>query len=250
ISASWAAEIERLRYRLYTVEAALTRTQNARERLANVQLCVLVPAFDDEARCLDVVEQLADAGVGMVQLRDKHCAARELVARGRAIRKLLDARVRSGVPAPLLIVNDRVDVAAAVRADGVHLGQDDLAPADARAALGPDVLIGVSTHCLAQAEQAALDGADYLGVGPTFPSRTKQFDDFAGLAYLRAAAESIALPWFAIGGISRDTLDQAVACGAARVAVGHAVVAAAEPGDVARELGKRLAAVRNRETPS
>ena len=101
----------------------------------------------------------------------------------------------------LAIVNDRADVAAIVGADGVHLGQDDLSVKDARAIVGPRMLVGVSTHNIDQARTAVLDGANYLGAGPTFASRTKAFDDFAGLDYLREVAAEIRLPTFAIGGI-------------------------------------------------
>ena len=85
----------------------------------------------------------------------------------------------------LFIMNDRPDLAALCHADGVHLGQEDLSVKDARAIVGPDALIGVSTHTIEQARQAVLDGANYIGVGPTFPSGTKQFEKFPGLDFLR-----------------------------------------------------------------
>ena len=106
----------------------------------------------------------------------------------------------------------------------------------ARQIVGPDRLIGVSTHSIEQARQAVLSGADYLGVGPTFPSQTKQFESFAGLEFVRAVSDEIGLPWFAIGGISAENVAQVVEAGATRVAVSSAVCAADDPSAVAREL--------------
>ncbi|HEY1065836.1 MAG TPA: thiamine phosphate synthase, partial [Pirellulales bacterium] len=109
-----------------------------------------------------------------------------------------------------------------------------------RSIVGPDMLVGVSTHSLAQARQAVLDGADYLGVGPTFPSRTKSFEAFAGLDYVRDAAREIRLPFFAIGGIDATNLDQVLAAGGTRVAVSGAVISQPDPAAAAGRLLQRL----------
>ena len=106
----------------------------------------------------------------------------------------------------LCIVNDRADLAAMVDADGVHLGQDDMPLPDARKVVGCRALIGVSTHSLEQARQAVLEGASYLGCGPTFPSATKSFGEFPGLEFLRQVQREIRLPAFAIGGIGPDNV--------------------------------------------
>lgn len=140
----------------------------------------------------------------------------------------------------LFIVNDRPDIARLVGADGVHLGQDDLPVADARRIVGPDTLIGVSTHSVAQVRKAVLDGADYLGVGPTFPSRTKAFDAFPGLAFVREAAAETSLPAFALGGIGPDNVQDVVAAGLRRVAVSSTIAAADDPEAVARVLRAAL----------
>jgi thiamine-phosphate pyrophosphorylase len=137
---------------------------------------------------------------------------------------------------PLLIVNDRPDIAVLSRADGVHLGQDELTVHDARQIVGPDMLVGVSTHNLDQARQAVLDGASYLGCGPTFPSGTKEFDDFPGLDFLRQVAAEIALPAFAIGGITRENLPQVLATGFTRVAIGGAIATNQEPTSAVRHF--------------
>lgn len=129
----------------------------------------------------------------------------------------------------LFIVNDRPDIARLVEADGVHLGQEDLPVKDARRLLGLDALIGVSTHNLDQLRQAVLDGASYVGVGPTFASGTKEFAAFPGLDFVRQAAAETSLPAFVIGGIDPQTIGAAVAAGARRVAVGQAIARADDP---------------------
>jgi thiamine-phosphate pyrophosphorylase len=137
-------------------------------------------------------------------------------------------------------VNDRVDIAAAVVADGVHVGQEDLSVKDARSIVGTRMLIGVSTHNIEQARGAVLDGANYLGAGPTFASRTKSFNDFAGLDYLREVSSEIRLPTFAIGGITAENLPSVMGAGIERVAVGSSVVDSPDAAIAARELLKVL----------
>src|SRR5205085_11331759 len=117
------------------------------------------------------------------------------------------------------ILNDRADLARLCDADGVHLGQDDLSVSAVRRVVGPDALIGVSTHNLDQLRQAVLDGASYVGVGPTFPSSTKDFPEFAGVDYVRQAMAETSLPAFAIGGITPDNVAAVRAAGARRIAV-------------------------------
>ncbi len=166
----------------------------------------------------------------MFQLREKTLGDRELLERARAVRRWTR---QAGA---LLIVNDRPDIARLAEADGVHLGQGDLSVKDARRIAGPDLLIGVSTHNLDQVRQAVLDGASYLGVGPTFPSRTKSFEEFPGLEFVRQASVETSLPLFVIGGISARTLPAAVAAGARRIAVSQAVCQADDPRAAVAEL--------------
>src|SRR5207248_7139626 len=135
---------------------------------------------------------------------------------------------------------DRPDIARLAEADGVHLGQGDLSVKDARRIAGPDLLIGVSTHDLDQVRQAILDGASYLGVGPTFPSGTKSFEEFPGLEFVRQVSAETSLPAFAIGGVNMTNLPEVVAAGARRVAVSGAVCRAENPGAVAAALRRVL----------
>jgi thiamine-phosphate pyrophosphorylase len=125
-------------------------------------------------------------------------------------------------------------------ADGVHLGQNELSVKDARNIVGPGRLIGVSTHTLEQARQAVLDGANYIGVGPTFPSPTKSFDHFPGLELLRAVAAEVSLPAFAIGGISEENVEQVMAAGFRRIAVRSAVTDADRPAAAVSRLLSKL----------
>jgi thiamine-phosphate pyrophosphorylase len=120
-------------------------------------------------------------------------------------------------------MNDRPDLAVLARADGVHIGQDELSVHDARQIVGPDQLIGISTHNIEQARQAVLAGANYIGCGPTFPSSTKHFDHFPGLDFLREVAAEISLPAFAIGGVTLGNLPSVRASGFHRVAVSSAL---------------------------
>jgi thiamine-phosphate pyrophosphorylase len=226
----FAATVEALRYRLYTLEKAIDIGRASRERLENVRLCVLVDGRESPAAFESFVAVLIDAGIGMIQLRDKSLDDRALIERARQLRQLT-----RGTTA-LAVINDRPDVAVAVAADGVHLGQEDLPVKTTRVIVGTQMLIGVSTHDIDQARAAVLEGANYLGAGPTFASQTKAFEDFAGLAYLKQVAAEIHLPVFAIGGISATNLPQVLATGIRRVAVGAAITAAREPASAAGTL--------------
>jgi thiamine-phosphate pyrophosphorylase len=177
-----------------------------------------------------LIQALIEAGVHALQLRDKRLQDRELLERGRRMRALTRGT------STLFIMNDRPDLARLAQADGVHLGQEEMSVADARAVLGTDRLVGVSTHSLEQARQAVLDGADYIGCGPTFPSETKKFDHFPGLDLLREVAVEITLPAFAIGGITSANLAAVLETGFTRVAVAGAVTQAVNPADAARQL--------------
>jgi thiamine-phosphate pyrophosphorylase len=121
-------------------------------------------------------------------------------------------------------MNDRPDLAKLSNADGVHVGQEELAVKECRAILGVGPLVGVSTHSIEQARQAVLDGANYIGVGPTFPSATKNFEQFAGLEFLRQVAGEIRLPTFAIGGITAENLHEVLSAGISRIAVSQALL--------------------------
>jgi thiamine-phosphate pyrophosphorylase len=174
-----------------------------------------------------------------VQLREKDCATRQFVELARALKALL---APAGVP---LIVNDRVDVALAAAAAGVHLGQSDMDCRDARRLLGPGALIGLSVETLAQSA-AAPGEADYLGVSPVFSTPTKTDTAPAwGLDGLAALRRETSRPLVAIGGIHAENASQVIAAGADGIAVVSALCAAADPEAAARELRRRISAARH-----
>ncbi len=177
-------------------------------------------------------------GVDIVQLRQKGMEAADELA---ALEVFADACRRHGA---LLAVNDRADLAVAAGADVLHLGQRDLPPATARRIAGPGVAIGRSSHSIEQAQAAAADPeVDYFCVGPIWATPTKPGRPHIGLDPVRAvAAAAVDKPWFAIGGVDEQTLDEVLAAGARRVVVVRALTEAAEPAAAARRLAGRLAA--------
>lgn len=218
LDSRFARIAESIRYRLYVLEQEVYIKADLVGRLERIVLCVLIDAGRDEASFSALAIEILSAGAGMVQLRDKQADDRTLLSRATLLAGI--ARRYQG----LAIVNDRVDIAVASGSHGVHLGQDDLPVAAARSAGASGLIIGVSTHSVAQAEQAALDGAHYIGVGPVFPSTTKSFKDFGGLELVRAVAGAVSIPAFAIGGITIDNMDQVADAGIRRLAVSGAVL--------------------------
>ncbi len=230
----FARDIERIRYEAYILERAILIGAKSRERLPNDCLYVLLTGSQCVSGLDWTIAEAAAGGATIVQLREKTLSDRELLERAKQVRKWTR---KANVT---FIVNDRPDIARLSDADGVHLGQDDLAVQDARRILGPDAIIGVSTHNVQQVQQAVLDGANYLGIGPTFPSKTKAFAEFAGLDFIRRAVVETSLPAFALGGITLENVREVIAAGATRIAVSSAIAEAAEPQIVARQFRERL----------
>ena len=182
-----------------------------------------------------VVEEAVAGGITCVQLREKNCSTRQFVEEGLALQKILTPK---NIP---LIVSDRIDVAMAIGATGVHLGQDDMEMSHARSILGPDCIIGISVESLDDAREAAAAGADYLGVSPVFATPTKT--DTAhplGLEGLKAIRLEVGIPLVAIGGIKSDNCASVIAAGADGLAVVSALMSAPSPRKAALEF--RLAA--------
>lgn len=206
--------------------------------LDDITLCVLVSGGGSAVAFERLVTSLCGAGVRMLQIRDKELGDDELAARVQAAVAI--ARRVTSARQPLVIVNDRVHVAAQAGADGVHLGESDMPVAEARRVLGSRAIIGRTAHAIDEARQAVADGADYLGVGPCFPSTTKSFASHASRAFLAEAAR-LPLPVFAIGGITVDRLGELRSLGIERIAVAAAITSAADPGVAARNLVDVLA---------
>jgi thiamine-phosphate pyrophosphorylase len=165
-----------------------------------------------------------------MQLRDKRSSAAQMYARAKELQALSSAR------GGRLVVNDRPDIAAITGAGGVHVGQDDLPPEQARRICGPSRWVGVSTHNLQQLREADLTSVDYIAVGPIFPTATKENPDpVVGIEFLRAARELTRKPLVAIGGISIDSAADVFRAGADSVAIIRDLLAAPDPGTRARE---------------
>jgi len=199
------------------------RVTDRRARLAAARLYLVCGAQPDE-----FLDAALAGGVDIVQLRCKDVPDEDVLKTAARF-----ARV-CGEHGALLIVNDRPDLARAAGADGVHVGQDDIPVGAAREVVGPDRLVGLSTHSPAQIDSAT--GVDYIGVGPINETPTKPGRPAVGLELVRYAAKHARVPFFAIGGISPANVASVRAAGAERIAVVRALVEAADPASVARML--------------
>lgn len=199
------------------------------------QLYVITGANYHPGRSMiDVVEQALIGGADIVQLRDKTASKQDIRENAHKLRQLTR---RYGVP---LIINDHIDIALEADADGVHLGQDDLSLAEARELLGPDRIIGISTHSIEQGLAAQAGGADYIGVGPVYPTGTKPGRAAVTTSYVQEAAAQIRIPFVAIGGITLGNVDTVIAAGAKRVCAVSEIVGAEDPAAVCRAFKSRL----------
>lgn len=227
--------LEKVRYESYTLEQLmfeeLTR-KFAKLRLENKNLYLVTDRtkFNDNNTFLDAVASSLKGGTQIVQLREKNASAREFIELGKRIKELCS------LYEAVFIINDRVDIALAVEADGVHLGQDDIDIKSARKILGNEAIIGLSTHSPEQGINAVESGADYIGVGPVYTTPTKPGRESVGLEYVKWAAENINIPWFAIGGISTENVSDVVQAGAERIAVVRAIINAEPPESSAHEF--------------
>jgi thiamine-phosphate pyrophosphorylase len=209
-----------------------------RERLARARLYVVTGAREEHGDLAAFLASVLEAGADIIQLREKDAEAGDILRWSRDFRAAADQH------GALFVINDRPDVAVASGADGVHLGQNDLPPAWARRVVGPDVLIGLSTHSAAEFDAAAPE-ADYLCVGPLFATPTKPGRPATGLQIVTHAASrerdrTERRPWFAIGGIDAASLPAVGVAGATRVVVVRAA-AGADPGASVRALIDGLA---------
>ena len=195
------------------------------ERLQSARLYVVCDSQPDE-----FLDTVLGAGVDIVQLRIKDAGDDAIVAAGQRFARAA-ARHRA-----LFMLNDRPDLVAAAGADGVHVGQDDVAVSEARAMVGPDRLIGLSTHSPAQVDAAADLDVDYIGVGPVHATPTKPGRPAVGLELVGYAAEHATVPFFAIGGISPENVDAVRSAGASRIAVVRALTDAPDAARAARQL--------------
>jgi thiamine-phosphate pyrophosphorylase len=219
---------EKTRYESYTLEKEMFEELSKKlklKRLEDKKLYLVTDRskFSSVDEFLDTVAASLKGGVQIVQLREKTANAKEFLELGRKVKELC------ALYDALFIINDRVDVAHIVGADGVHLGQDDIDIDSARHILGKDAIVGISTHSPEQAEKAMASGADYIGVGPVFETPTKPGRKSVGLEYVQWASGNVNIPWFAIGGITTENVSEVINARASRIAVVRAIINAENP---------------------
>ena len=247
ISNKTAAGVEELRYKTYELEQDMFVGGHHRARLRQACLHVLITASLCEGPWLTVCERTLQGGADILQLREKSLSDRELLARARALRELTRAYNA------LLVINDRPDITRLSEADGVHLGQTDFTVSDARQIVGTQILVGKSTHSVAEAESALMEGADYIGVGPMFASDTKPELAEKGLGLLCSitakAQPQEMIPIVAIGGITAENISAVMQAGnrmfALQAAVCRGVIAANDPAAAAKGLVNKINTFRN-----
>lgn len=230
---------EKARYESYTIEKNMwekLKLKLNKLRLENKKLYLVTNSdkFDSQDAFLDAVASALKGGVDMVQLREKNSCAKNIIELGKKIRNLCS------IYGAIFIVNDRIDIAKIVEADGVHLGQDDADIAAAREILGEHAIVGISTHEPQQAIAAVESGADYIGVGPVFATPTKPGRSSVGIEYVRWASENIEIPFFAIGGIDEENCEEVSKAHANRVAVVRAIMNSVSPEEAAKRFLKIL----------
>lgn len=186
--------------------------------------------YHTEESLLRTVEEACEGGVTIVQLREKHAGGREYLEKARKVRAITE---RYGVP---LIIDDRVDVAMACGADGVHVGASDLPVAEARRILGPDKIVGATAKTVETALKAYEDGADYLGVGAIYPTTTKVVTIRTEVSTLDAICRAVPIPAVAIGGLNRGNMGILDGTGISGIAVVSAIMKSENPRETARDL--------------
>ena len=235
-----SARLESIRYALYELEKGIARLGNhgaLRERIAAARVYLIASERLCRGPIVEVVSAAVAAGCDAVQLREKDRPDGALLELARRLREVTARR------GALFFVNDRPDIAALAGADGVHCGQDDLPAEQARRLLPSGALVGISTHSTAQALAAQTAGADYLGVGPVFATRTKErLDPLLGADGLAAILEQVHVPAFAVGGIGPETLPGLRAIGVERVALSSALLASDDVSATVRSVRALLAA--------
>lgn len=204
-------------------------------QLKNCHLYVIIDSLAlGSKNIIQLTKEIIVGGADIIQLRCKDLSTKEFINLGNSIRRITS---KYSVP---LIINDRVDVAKAINADGVHLGQDDLPTNYARVFLGNCKIIGLSTHTLQQALDAQAKKVDYISVGPIFKTPTKPEYKMVGLSLIEAVSERIKIPYFVIGGINAENLDSVLKKSAERVAVVRSVLKAQSPLKATRKLKEKI----------
>ena len=224
----------KIRYETYEIEIKVLNTSEGINRRQTLKDCSIYLITNNRSDLEEVVLQALKAGVKIVQYREKFLQDKEKISQAKCLASLCKKHNS------LFIINDRIDIALAVDADGIHLGQEDTPTNIAREILGTEKVIGRSTHCLEDIKNAEKDDCDYIGIGPIFPSETKKQLNPIGIDYLRKALSETLLPAFAIGGINSSNINKINQINNLRIAVSDAVINSNDPFTKTKELLKFL----------
>ena len=192
--------------------------QNPLKSFSDVRLYVIISSGLAKKPVLETLQEVIQGGADAVQLREKTMSDGEFLALAKEFRRI------TSQSKTLFLVNDRAEIAKKVDADGLHIGQSDLTIHSARKIIGYDRILGVSTHTIVQARKAQLEGADYISVGPLFPTITKDYEPPVGLDYLKEVKRNITIPFVAIGAINHENLNEILLAGGLRVAICSAII--------------------------
>ena len=202
--------------------------------LHRIRLYVLISSGITTKSVIETTRLVINGGADAIQLREKTISDSEFILLAEEVR---DITTRKG---SLLIINDRVHVAREINADGVHLGQQDMSVIEARNIIGDEKIIGVSTHNVIQARQAQKDGADYIAIGPIYPTRTKDHEPSVGIEIIREISGAVNIPFIAIGAITLDNLDEVLKAGASRIAVCSAIIGSKDIYSTTKQYKEKL----------
>ena len=205
-----------------------------KDYLHRMRLYVLISGKIAARSVKETAKLVIDGGADAIQLREKAISDDEFISLAGEIRDITTKR------GTLLIINDRVNVAREVNADGVHLGQHDMSITEAREIIGNEKIIGISTHNIIQARQAQKDGADYIAIGPVYPTTTKDYEPSIGLEVIREISREISIPFLAIGAITLENLGDVLKAGASRVAVCSAIISSKDILSTTKEFKNNL----------
>jgi len=192
--------------------------QNPLKIFSDVRLYVIISSGLAKKPVLETLQEVIQGGADALQLREKTMSDGEFLALAKEFRRI------TSQSKTVFIVNDRAEIAKKVDADGLHIGQSDLTIHCARKIIGYDRILGVSTHTIIQARKAQLEGADYISVGPLFPTITKDYEPPVGLDYLKEVKREITIPFVAIGAINHENLNEILLAGGLRVAICSAII--------------------------
>jgi len=202
--------------------------------LHRIRLYVLISSNIAKKSVKETARLVIDGGADAVQLREKTISDSKFISLAREVRDITTKR------GSLLIINDRVHVVRKVNADGIHLGQQDMSALEARNIIGDEKIIGVSTHSITQARQAQKDGADYIAIGPIYPTSTKGHEPSVGIEILHEILEAVSIPIIAIGAITLENLDVVLKAGASRIAVCSAIIDSKDIYSSTRQFKEKL----------